>query len=219
MEPLEQNHLQLVIDALPYVDTLIDDNEEERESAMRLVEDEMEIFPPDKDYLEYLPINFKSRPFNTPLIEREYQSIETNEIRPPSSNLSEMKSDTPPTSSPLTSTDDLESWIRCLNQLKVNIEYRQKQLTNLELLKLYGKIAWEQYMDFLESIKSDLSSEICNIEKKTHEINWDRKSSHEKVAKAIQIFQNDWSSLSDRNRAISREIRRLQKDFTNNPET
>lgn len=202
---------KLVLDALPYIDTKIDDNEEEREAAMCLVDDELEIFPPTKDYLEYLPINLQNRTFVTELIENEHNYIERGKTRSTSPSLADIFSGTPSHQSLKDlKDDDLESLGKNLNQLKIKIEYRQRQLTNLELIKSYGQPAWEQYLNHLSTIESELKSELEQLEAQTQKINWSRKTSQERIAKNLEIIQKEWESLSDRNRKLANEVRRMK---------
>lgn len=196
------------IDALPYIDTAIDDDEEQRAIAMREVDNEIYSFPPDKDYLEYLP-NVESRTFATPIIEYELFCIESNEPRPPSSRLAQIEVAAPP---PLTSPmddEEFDRWNKSLNQVKIKLEYRQRQLANLERLKENGTPIMEQFIALNENIDTCLEKEINDLSRKTHEINWQRKSEQERLGRTLDILKNEWNTLINKNTILAQEVRRL----------
>lgn len=114
------------------------------EIGMREVYHEMENFAPTKDYLAYLPA-IKPRTFCTQLIEHEHSCIENNnDPRPPASELAKIKTDIPPPASLMMNKEELDIWLKCLDQVKIKLEYKQRQLVNLDLLKNYGLPAIKQ---------------------------------------------------------------------------
>lgn len=194
-----------IIDALPYVDSTIDDDEGKRLEAMKEVDDEMDIFPPQRDYIDYLPYD-GSRRFKTPLIEHEHSCIENNETRPPASELAIMRTKTLSTSIPTVDDDELAD---CLKFLKIKLEYRQRQLINLELMKSYGEPAWEQYISESEKLSANLQDEMNNLNKRTQEVNWRRKTDQERTVKTLDLLKTEWTYLADKNRILSEELKRL----------
>lgn len=204
----------LKADALPFIDSAIDQNEQLRIEAMRLVDDELEIFPPDKDYLGYLPMDLKSRTFLTPLLEAEQARIEnTTDFHSgggkDSNDLAAIITNAPQQ----TDSDEQEfsDWLSCLNQLKVKIEYRQRQLVNLEVLKTHNTTLWEQYIERHQDIKSSFEQELNDIIKKAEATNFRRKTSQERVAKTLEVLRSEWISLANRNHALASEIERMQR--------
>lgn len=197
-----------IVDALPYIDTAIDDDDEQRAIAMGLIDDEIEIFPPDKDYLDYLP-SINNRPFCTTLLDQEHNHIE-HKIKPPLNDLAEIKLSVPP---PTQEGEEVPDWTECLNKLKIKLEYCQRQMMNLELIKSYGSSAWEQYLLSMERIESDLKTELSVISKSTQEINWKRKSDQERVAKVLDVLNNEWNSFADKNHELFIEMRKLNPQF------
>lgn len=196
------------IDALPYIETAIDDDEEQRAIAMKEVDDEIDSFPPSKDYLEYLP-NVESRAFTTPIIEYEHFCIESNEPRPPSSRLNELEVDIPPKATSVMNDEDLGIWNKCLNQIKIKLEYKQRQLDNLKWLQDNGIPILEQFITINESVASCLRKEINDLSRRTHEINYKRKTEQESVSKTLDILKNDCNTLIDKNCILAKEVRRL----------
>lgn len=191
-----------IIDSLPYIDTAIDEDEEQRTIAMKEVDDELMIFPPDKDYLEYLP-PINPRRFTTPLLEHELAIIENKEPTPSSNDL---ELDVLP---PMSSLIDNNTHEKYLDQLKIKLEYRQRQMVNLELIKSYGAAAWEQYISEYEALSEILKKELELITANTQKVNWNRKSDQERVARTLNLLKNEWDLLVNRNRLLSDEIDRL----------
>lgn len=215
-EPLTGNPLrdneQPLVDALPFVDRAIDDHEDVHAAARSAVDDEMETSPPDKDYLAHLP-DISKRPFLTELLKKEIARIDacqTQNNPPIKNNLAEMKADIPPPASSMMDTDELELLRKCFDQLKIKLEYRHRQLINLELIRSYGSLAWEQYILACEQLGNEINLEQENLERRTQEVNWDRKSHQEKALRALNILKNEWNNLVDRNRELSREIARVR---------
>lgn len=195
------------IDALPYVDTAIDDHEEQRAIAMKEVDDEIESFPPDKDYLANLP-DVESRAFATPYLEYEHFCIEFNEPRH-SSRLDRIEVDTPPRATSVMDDEEFNSWNKCLNQIKIKLEYQQRQLANLERLQENGVPILEQFIKVNENLESCLKKELNDLSRRTHEVNWQRKSEQERISKTFDILKNEWNTLAEKNYILAREIQRL----------
>lgn len=121
-----------------------DEDDELIDIGMREVYHEMEKFAPTKDYLAYLPLK-EPRTFCTPLIENEHSCIENNDdSRPPASDLAKIKTDIPPPASTMMDKEEIDIWLKCLDQVKIKLEYKQRQLVNLDLLKNYGLPALKQ---------------------------------------------------------------------------
>lgn len=204
-----------IVDALPYIDTLIDHDEDQRTLAMKLVDDELEIFPPDKDYLDYLP-DFKKRPFCTDLIKNEHHRIDDDnsaDDRPSAKELEHIKIDIPPPASSMMDEQEIDLWNRCLNQVKIKLEYKQKQLINLELLRSYGAPAWEQFIKECERMECNMSQELDTLGEHIREINSRRRNEHEKTKKALDVLENQWEVLTVRNRTLFEEIERMKSRF------
>lgn len=201
----------IFVDALPYIDTAIDDDDEQRALAMREVDDELEVFPPDKDYLAHLP-DINGRPFKTALLEAELDRLEAGEkVERADSSIDQIKVDVPPPTSSQMTEEQLELWQKCLDQIRIKIEYRQRQLMNLELLKGYGQPAWEQYIAQSEKLEKELKLELEDLSKRTQEVNWSRKTEQERILKSLQVLQNECDSLMTRNHRIKKEIQQLSE--------
>lgn len=197
------------IDALPYIDTAIDDESVERKIDEE-VHNEMNIFPPDKDYLKYLPPI--SRTFVTPLIEHEHLCIEQKrelQTRPSAKELAEIRTDPPPPSNSPLDEEELTIWSKCLDQVKIKLEYRQRHLMNLELIKEYGEPAWRQYIEEQERLIDSLTEELNELEKKSVKVNLSRKTDQERICRTLEVLKKEWNTYLDKNRILSDEINKL----------
>lgn len=200
------------IDALPYIDTAIDDDDDQRAIAMKEVDDELEVFPPDRDYLADLS-DINKRPFMTELLEKEFNRLEMDSASKlqVDQSLTDMRVDVPPPASSKMSDEQLELWKISLDQLKIKIEYRHRQLTNLELLKRYGLLAWGQYILESEKLEASLNTELEELGKQTQKVNWLRKNEQEDALKRLQVLQSEWDNLVTRNHQLNLEIQRLSR--------
>lgn len=199
------------IHAVLETDDPIDDDEDHRIAAMRLVDDEIDIFPPDRDYLEHLPWSSKSRTFSTPLLDLEHNAIENNEHRCPSSDLSAFRCDVPePVKIGSETVEEADTWDKSLNQLKIRLEYGLKQLTNIELMKSYGSLAWEHCSKETELIETALKSCSTHLKKKlTRELDWKKESDKQRIAKQVMALQNEWDHLEKRTQSLSETMKKL----------
>jgi len=202
------NDRPLIVDGLPFVDISIDDDEKQRAFAVGLVDDELKTFAPDANCLDYLP-DCRVRPFCTELIQDSHEQIATNHHIQQTSNLSELKLSIPPQPSSMISDHELDIWNDCLNQVKIKLEYRQRQLTNLELLKNYGLPAWQQYISEMEKMERDMNQELDRLERLKADINSKRKSDQERVKKSLDVLYSQWDNLVVLNKLLSDELKRM----------
>ena len=193
-----------IVDALPFVDTVIDEDEHQRVLAMRLVDDELEVFPPDRDYLEYLPdINVRIR--------SDTEDNDSRTTRWSANELSDIRVDTPPPE--LNNDDELKLWVQCLDQIKIKLEYRQRQLANLDLLKSYGSAAWKQFIVENERMEASMNKELEDLSNRIQEINTARKSGQEHVLRHLDVLQSHWDNLLVKNQMVAEEIVKIKNQL------
>lgn len=127
-----------LINAPHFTDAAIDGDQAMRQLVQKLVEDEM-----DATQAQNNDITLPERPFLTDILRNELARLEQSQpSKDDSKDLSTIKTDTPPPSSGAEmNQSELNSWIRCLDQVKIKLEYKQRQLTNLDILKTYGSSA------------------------------------------------------------------------------
>lgn len=175
-----------------------DVSEEQLALAKKSVKDEMDVFPYDEnDYLKELPPMYEDR-FKTSLLKHEQLLIESGESKPSGHRLTEMKIDTPPTSLPV-DDNELLIYTNCLDQVKIKIEYRQRQLANLLVLKNCGVATLEEYLSQYKSLETAIKRELDAISEKSKEVYWKRKSDQQRVSKTLEVLRNEWNTFVDRN--------------------
>lgn len=203
-----------IVDALPYVDTAIDDDDNQRAAAMKELDDELDVFAPQRDYLEHLQ-PLEPRTFCTPLIRHEHERLEAGKPQPAARDLADTHADTPPPTSSSANMDaqEHEVWQRCLDQLKIKLEYLSRQSVNLELIKSYGAAAWQNFIDQNEATETELKGELESLERRIQEINWHRKTEQERVEKTLQVLRGEWIGYVDKNRILFHEFERLNAQF------
>lgn len=136
-----------------------DDDDDEIEMPKEVME-ELRNFPQDKDYLAFLP-PIESRKFTTTLLQHEYSCIESDDTsRPSASELANLQVDIPPPANSDMSDEELATWSKCLDQLKIKLEYKQRQLVNLELLKSIGLPAWKQLQSEHQLVSSETTRQL-----------------------------------------------------------
>uniref|UniRef100_A0A6G1SN91 Uncharacterized protein n=1 Tax=Aceria tosichella TaxID=561515 RepID=A0A6G1SN91_9ACAR len=132
----------------PHDDTASDDDGALLEFARKLVADEM------KDHTQDNAISLPERRFLSDLLRNELVNQEQNKTRDDMTELSRITTDTPPPTSANIGDDELRAWNRCLAQMKIKLEYGQRQLSNLEIMKTCGVPAWEEYLARSERMKN-----------------------------------------------------------------
>lgn len=208
----------MIVDALPFIDTLIDDNEQRRQMAMQMVDDELEVYPPAEDYLAHLPDIPSLRPFNSELIQLEHAILEEGSEHPTrwtASELASLKVDIPPPQTDTTAMTDqeLNLWQRCFNQVKIKLEYRQRQLINLDLMKTYSGPAWDLFIKENERVEAMMKQELKELDDAIQEINRARKSDQEHVQRNLDILQANWDNLSVSNQMLLEEVVKLRARY------
>lgn len=191
-------------DALPYIDTIIDDDEEKKEQAMNEVDDEMLSFPPYKDYLSHLD-DINDRPFLTPFLIQS--AIEQPNSNRSNQDIAKLEVDIPP---PVSELQDLAQWNKSVDKLKIKLEYRVRQQINLDLIKTYGSPAWEQYLAKTERIYSELNNELLDLNKRMQEINWARNKDQEQTKRTLLTLKSELDKLVDQNFILSKEVEKLE---------
>lgn len=164
-----------------------------REEAMRLVDDELDIFPPEKDYLEYLNIDLQSRIFCTDIITNEHNRLENKLPKIPSHNIYNLSTPIRPDQD-IHGEPNLESWTNGLRQLKIKLEYKIRQTTNLSMLDSNHKTIWDNHLRHIELTKSDLEAEIKDLNKQIQNIHDKREADQTELAKSLRLIEDEWSN-------------------------
>lgn len=196
-----------IVDALPYIDTAIDDDENKRSEAMREVDDYLEEFPPQDDYIKHLPDvpSMRSEIFKE--YEREFSNkSDTDKIH---TDLAKVIVEVPP---PISADvgDEFVIWIRCINQMKIKLEYLRRQSQNLDDLNNSGRHVYEQHLKQYETLGKELNQELERLNTATQSVNWDRKKNQEYVASTMNLLEKEWRDLAEKNRVLSDTINTIR---------
>lgn len=173
-----------------------------KEEVMGMVEDEMEIFPPEKDYLAHIPYDFKSRAFSTQLIENEHSRIDNNSLNI-NNYVRNLETIEAPKNSDEIHSDEFKLWTECINKLKIKMEYRVRQSINLNILESHQMLAWEHYLKHLESLNTDLVEEIDQLNKSIEGVHLKKEAEQTKLAKSLRLLNEEWSSLKEKNTSLA----------------
>lgn len=199
-----------LIDALPYIDTAIEEDELLRELVLKLVGEEMREFNQTHNQDIALP----DRPFLTERLRNQLIRIEKNQPLDELKGLSTIQTDIPPSTGADIGENELLIWRRCLDQMKIKLEYRQRQLSNLELMKTYGGSVWEQYLTKSEQMRDKLDQELQLLGSRIKNINAERRTNQEQISRHLDVLQSNWENLSIRNQMLSEEIYRLKNEVS-----
>lgn len=209
MDSLSIAESSSIIDSLQHVDNA---TEEQLDLARHLVEEEMEILTPRDDYLDTLP-GLDIRPFCTDIITAAHSRLETeqdeqhaNSVR----DLSCIQLDIPPPPGTITEKAGLEAWTKCLNQMRVKLEYRLRQISNLEDIRNHDQVASEKYLNTLTEMECDMRNELRALVDQINATEDNRKGDQEKIRKSLNILQNRWNDLVQRNETLYEEINKLK---------
>jgi len=198
-----------VIDALPYVDTLIDENPQARADAESLIRKEMKRFDPTAHYEEtlgplYVPTfcgsTLLQKEFSRVVSQKEQKGGAVNEpLKAYVSNILEI----PPK---MSANEDIcrEEWIKAIKQLKQSIEYHNNWLVNAELAKKYGPSAARAHAVAQEGIEKYAKFTGDSIASELLKINKDRKSAQLEAGGELNALVNEIESCITKNNAISR---------------
>lgn len=194
------------VDALTHIDVPI--SKDQRALAIHLVQEEIKSLKPRENHTANLP-GLKRRISQIDL-DKEHSNIKNDQHRQPSSELAQLKTDVPPPTSPAMDEKEIDFWHKCLNQVKIKLEYRQRQAIDLDLMKNYGEPTWKQFLAEGEKNNSSLDAELNEINKQIQEVNSNMKSDQEQVHKLLDLLGNEWRTLIEQNHMLAKEIDRLK---------
>lgn len=180
----------------------MDLDETHKEDAIRLVDDELESFPPDRDYLEYLKFDLKCRRFSTKIIEDEHTRLDAikPELNSSHDHDSTANNSRSQTSSPQKEVSmdlngaDLQFWSDKLNKLRIKLEYKVRQIINLNILETHQMTIWNQYIAHTNSLNLQLESEIEHLNKEIQNIHTIQAAQQTELAKSLRLINEEWSN-------------------------
>uniref|UniRef100_A0A2P2HWU3 Pre-mRNA-splicing factor SPF27 n=2 Tax=Hirondellea gigas TaxID=1518452 RepID=A0A2P2HWU3_9CRUS len=196
----------VIVDALPYIDTGYDEPGV-REAAIAMVEDEKKRYRPTKNYLEHLPpLNVSA--FETDIMRTEFERLSS---RQPMDTLSMKRYELPPP--PPGKMTDVAAWSECVDNSFAQLEHQATRLLNLELLNENGAEAWKCHNEELQRMLSRTQGQLTELKKAIQEVNWSRKSQQCKAGEELRHLESTWVSLVSRNYDIEQACVNLQQQI------
>jgi len=198
----------VAIDALPYYDRGYDEPGV-RDSAIELVEAEMQRYRPTKNYLDHLPMPDMDA-FLTEVLKREMDRVRDKK---PMELLSTERYNLPAPTPGL--RHDPDAWIQSVNNSKAQLQHQLVRIENLELMQEFAPTAWLKYNELLNKLVTDAQNKLQQIRKDIQEVNWQRKDSQQRAGIALSKLENDWATLVAKNYEIEEALRSMENEREN----
>ncbi|OQV25372.1 putative Pre-mRNA-splicing factor SPF27 [Hypsibius exemplaris] len=192
-----------LVDALPYVDAGYD-SPGVREAVLALVEEEMKVYRPNKDYLSHLPqMNLDA--FQTDLMKVEMKRLDDGL---PMEKLDFKKySQSKPA---VNRRRDPSAWEESFNRVAVLHNHMTNRLANLQLQLEYGPEVWRRYIPTVERQVKLAERELKDVRNRIQEVNWERKNSQTRAGQKLHELESRWVELIDKNFQIERSCLELE---------
>ncbi|KAI8073498.1 Pre-mRNA-splicing factor SPF27 [Gilbertella persicaria] len=201
------NGPDMMIDALPYVDRELAD-ENTKAEVERLIEQEMRRMK--RTERSSLPLTIDLFQHDS-LLKQELERVERKQ---PLDVLDTKRYELQGPED----EQDIEGWKAAVNNTKSQLESQAGSMFNLELLQTYGANAWRVHNYQLEADLALIKSNTEQLRNQILEINRERKNDQTQVAAALKSLENKWSDLISQNlqveiacAALESEVEELRK--------
>jgi hypothetical protein len=192
---MEDNTPTQLIDALPYIDTELNNPIIER-TVKILIEQELKKKQFDaEEYVSHITVptwNFKHSILG---LQNEFQDHEKSGKYVP---LKERMQSEPT----VYSTQD---------KLAIEAQYLASAVVNLQLLNKYHRPAWIKYNTQLEQTQQALDSDLKKLKDESDQINRKRKLEQVQVASKLTLTEKEWQNLTIHNNDLERECDLLER--------
>ncbi|KAL5262244.1 hypothetical protein ACHWQZ_G007835 [Mnemiopsis leidyi] len=196
---------QVLIDALPYTDEGYED-EKVRESAARLIEEEVKRYHSTKNYLEHMPGNLHEK-WETPVMRTMFERLDA---RQPNEMLSMKRCELP--QPPPGQKHDVSAWLSAVSNSRAQLEHQDVRLGNLELLKEYGCNSWTLYLQQLQRLSESQQAKLHALRQNIQDTNWARKREHTEAGNMLHKLEGEWLELVGKNYAVERACAELETE-------
>ncbi|KAF7726849.1 hypothetical protein EC973_008356 [Apophysomyces ossiformis] len=200
-------HADVDIDALPYVDREVED-EDTKAAVDRLIEQEMRRMK-RKDRSS-LPMKVDLFQQNE-VLAHEWARVQNKE------SLNALDTSRYELKGPADETD-VDAWKAAVDNTKSQLESQASSMFNLELLQKYGANAWRVHNYQLESYLKQIQKATEQYRTQSRDINRQRKADQTQVAGSLRSLENKWSDLISQNlqveiacAALEREVEELKR--------
>ncbi|KAJ3099313.1 hypothetical protein HDU97_003287 [Phlyctochytrium planicorne] len=90
-----------------------------------------------------------------------------------------------------------DAWSKAVQNAHAQLEHKQNQVLNLELINKFGTNAWMVHNHQLESLITKLQAEVDLQKQILEDINKERKTDQLKVGFTLSTLENRWAQLVD----------------------
>jgi len=217
----EQEHLngemdsdsqELLLDVLPYVDAY---SEEEKQDALRLIQEEMGTFQP-KDYLATV---LPPPPLPTflggteALLQAEMERVGAS--KPPVGGFDATRY---ALRRPQGAAEkDPKAWQEAVDQAQMVLQHQHARLANLRLLEQFGPNAWLANNQRLQSLQHQLDEELRAMRTQIEELNRTRLEEQQTAGVKLHRSQTEWAELVQKNMQLDVACLQLEHSLPSRP--
>jgi hypothetical protein len=185
----------LVIDSLPYVDSVHEDYES---YALALIEDEMQHLKPPK-IRKMSPVRCRSD-----LMRTEIETLATPQGRPKLDLESKIKAP---------SSEDVEEWRCAVAAARCEYEAQRQRSIILEIEKSdVSAQQWKRYTRVLDGIRENTENQLTIEKIKVDETNSERQKQQHQAGHTLSILTNQWHQLAHKKFSLEMAIRYLDTE-------
>mmetsp|Transcript_20042 Transcript_20042/g.29724 ORF Transcript_20042/g.29724 Transcript_20042/m.29724 type:complete len:215 (+) Transcript_20042:130-774(+) len=185
----------LVLDALPYIDTVQEDYEQ---YALSMIEDEMKKIKPPK--VKSLPqLNFKSD-----LLKNDFKILsqkDSNRVLKLNSRAEEPSENT------------TEAWKKAVADARAEYETERQRSVVLEIEKSEASTQqWKLYMGLLDSLQQQTKQQVEQGSNTVDQINARRQEHQEKVGQSLHVLTTQYQSKIQKRFQLQVALRDLEAE-------
>jgi hypothetical protein len=171
--------LEYDFDALPYLDNEYD-HPDIQNMVHSLIAAEMRTFTPRSDYLSHLPCPQSNLAARSSILQNEMDRME-RQIPMEKLDMTRYNVDQPQGQM----YKDVQSWRKTVASAKIQLEYQNNRLMNLELLDVHGASLWRHHNQAMEGVQNQVDLTVQGVKRKSDELNSLRKHEQEEVRPAL----------------------------------
>ncbi|KAJ1372934.1 hypothetical protein KIN20_035246 [Parelaphostrongylus tenuis] len=187
-----ENDDQVLVDALPYLDT--EYNDADRQTALRLIDQECKIFRPTKNYLKHLPVpDFDV--FLTPCMLKEQARMSKKQEM---SKLDMSRCELPCPSGTSRAGDKVQ-WRKAIKNAKAQNEHLVTRQINLELMEEYAAESYLRRNRELEQLCTEAERELRRTKEQVMEIHARRKMAQLDAGRQLRELEGSWVAMVTNN--------------------
>ncbi|CAJ0599486.1 unnamed protein product [Cylicocyclus nassatus] len=183
---------QVLVDALPYLDT--EYNDADRQTALRLIDQECKIFRPTKNYLKHLPVpDFDA--FLTPCMMKEHARMSKKQEMP---KLDMSRCELPCPAGTSRAGDKVQ-WRKAIKNAKAQNEHLVMRQINLELMEEYAPESYLRRNKELEQLCTEAEKELRKTKEQVMEIHARRKMAQLDAGRQLKELEGSWVAMVTNN--------------------